>query len=305
MLLRGLAEFAMKGYWQAALIIAAMSSLALALPPASYLASAVIALGTLRAGPKDGFIIIGFAAVFFALAAAFLFKQPYLVAVFALVSWLPVYGMTLILGFSRSLALSLLVAAGIGLVMIMLTYLLVADPATWWLEVMAPFVEMLQAEPDWQLDEAQTQAFASTLAGMMTGLIVAGLYVNVVLGLLLGRSWQAALYNPGGFAEEFQQLNLGKLAAVITALVAIVAAIPGEGFAFIQDCLPILLVLLALQGVAVVHAVVRQGNRHTGWLIAMYILLLIMMPQMVFLLALIGVSDQWFNFRQRSIGQGE
>jgi len=37
----------------------------------------------------------------------------------------------------------------------------------------------------------------------------------------------------------------------------------------------------------------------------MYILLLIMMPQMVFLLALIGVLEQWFNFRRSSVEQGE
>ena len=72
-----------------------------------------------------------------------------------------------------------------------------------------------------------------------------------------------------------------------------------------QDCLPVLLVLFAVQGVAVVHAVVRLQQKHKAWLIVMYILLLIMMPQMVFLLALIGVLEQWFNFRQRSVEHGE
>ena len=69
--------------------------------------------------------------------------------------------------------------------------------------------------------------------------------------------------------------------------------------------LPILLVLFAVQGVAVTHAIVRLQQRHKAWLVVMYVLLLIMMPQMAVLLALIGVLDQWFNFRQRSLEQGE
>jgi hypothetical protein len=53
----------------------------------------------------------------------------------------------------------------------------------------------------------------------------------------------------------------------------------------------------------VVHAIVRQQQRHKAWLIIMYVLLLIMMPQMVVFLAMIGVLEQWFNYRQRSLGQ--
>jgi hypothetical protein len=37
----------------------------------------------------------------------------------------------------------------------------------------------------------------------------------------------------------------------------------------------------------------------------MYVLLLIMTSQMAVLLALIGVLEQWFNFRQGSLEQDE
>ncbi|MFT7234587.1 MAG: Na+-transporting NADH:ubiquinone oxidoreductase subunit NqrB, partial [Methylophagaceae bacterium] len=166
-------------------------------------------------------------------------------------------------------------------------------------------VEMLQTQPNWQLEQAETESFVATLSNMMTGLVVAGLFTNVVLGLLLGRAWQAGLYNPGGFAEEFQQIQLGKVPAIITILMAAIALISGAGFAIIQNCLPILLVLFSVQGVAVVHCVVRMQQKHKGWLVVMYVLLLVMMPQMVFLLAVVGVLEQWFNFRRRSVERGE
>ena len=304
-MLTGLANFSMQGRWQAAMVIAAMSLMALAIPPVSYLASGIIALGTLRAGPKEGITVVAIATIVFAIAATFLLNQPHITGLFLISSWLPVYGVTLILGYTRSLAVSLLVTAGIGLLLVVGAYIVLPDPAAWWLQMMGPFVEMLQAQPDWQLEQAETESFVAALSSMMTGLIFAGLFTNVVLGLLLGRAWQADLYNQGGFAEEFQQLQLGKGPAIITVAVALSALLPGAGFAIMQDCLPVLLVLFAVQGVAVVHAVVRLQQKHKAWLIVMYILLLIMMPQMVFLLALIGVLEQWFNFRQRSVEHGE
>lgn len=304
-MLRGLASFSMQGRWQAAMVIAAMSLMALVIPPVSYLAGGIITLSTLKAGPKEGIRVVAIATVVFAIAVTLLLNQPYMTGLFLISSWLPVYGITLLLGYTRSLAVSLLVAVGIGLLLVGVTYLVLPDPAAWWIQMMAPFVQMLQAQPNWQLNQADTESFVAALSNMMTGLIVAGLFANVLLGLLLGRAWQAGLYNPGGFAEEFQQLQLGKMPAVLTVIVALAALLPGNGLAMLQDCLPILLVLFAVQGVAVVHAIVRLQQKHKAWLIVMYILLLIMMPQMVFLLALIGVLEQWFNFRRRSQVRGE
>jgi hypothetical protein len=35
----------------------------------------------------------------------------------------------------------------------------------------------------------------------------------------------------------------------------------------------------------------------------MYVLLVLMLPQMVMMLATLGVLDQWFDFRKRSRGE--
>ena len=304
-MLSGLANFSMQGRWQAAMVVAVTSLMALMIPPASYIASGIIALSTLRAGPKEGIRVIAIATIVFAIAVTILLNQPHLTGLFLISSWLPVYGVTLLLGFTRSLVVSLLVTTGIGLLLVGGTYILLSDPALWWSQMIGPFVEMLQTQPNWQLEQTETESFVATLSNMMTGLVVAGLFTNVVLGLLLGRAWQAGLYNPGGFAEEFQQIQLGKVPAIITILMAAIALLSGAGFAIIQNCLPILLVLFSVQGVAVVHCVVRMQQKHKAWLVVMYVLLLVMMPQMVFLLAVVGVLEQWFNFRRRSVERGE
>ena len=304
-MLRDLVVFTMQGRWQSAIIIATMSLLALMLPPVSYLASGIIALCTLRAGPKEGITVLLIATSVFALAAMLLMNQPLLAGVFLMSNWLPVYGISLMLGYTRSLSMSLLVTTGIGILLVVGTYIILPSPAEWWLQMMMPMVEMLEAQPGWKLSQTETQSFVSALSRVMTGLLVAGLFANIVLGLLLGRAWQAELYSPESFAKEFQQLRLGKVAATVMAVTTVTALLASSSVPLLQDFIPILIVLFVVQGLAVTHAIVRLQQRHKAWLIVMYILLLIMTSQMAVLLALIGVLEQWFNFRQGSLEQDE
>ncbi|MDQ7073399.1 MAG: DUF2232 domain-containing protein, partial [Gammaproteobacteria bacterium] len=68
------------------------------------------------------------------------------------------------------------------------------------------------------------------------GLVAASLTINIIIGLLIGRALQAKLYNPGGFAGEFQQFNLGKPAAVITIGLMVVTILPlGQMLALLRS----------------------------------------------------------------------
>lgn len=300
-MLRGIAVFSMQGRWQAAIAVALLSLGALMLPPLSYLVSGVISLSTLRMGPKEGAKIVVASTVIFTLLAGLLLGQFYISGLFLLSSWLPILGISLVLGYTRSLALSLLAAGGLGIVLVLVTYLVLPDPALWWQEIIEPFMATFVEQPSWQLDESETQLLLSNLSGMMTGLIAAGFSLNLMLGLLIGRAWQAKLYNPGGFASEFTELKLGKPAAIVTTILMVAAISPlGESLAILQDCLPVILTVFALQGLSVVHAIVRQKQKHTFWLVAIYVLLIVILPQMMVLLAMIGVLEQWFNFRRHS-----
>ncbi|HEC59895.1 hypothetical protein LCGC14_0554060 [marine sediment metagenome] len=305
-MLQGIAQFSMRGRWQAAGVIALLSVAALMLPPFSYLASGVIALCTLRMGPKEGIKVVLATTVIFSLIAGLLLNNFYLSGLFLISSWLPILGASWILGYTRSLAMSLLATTALSIVVVLGFYLVIPDPSLWWQQVIAPFAESLTQQPNWQFDQTQTQAIVLNLSSMMTGLMAAGLSLNIMLGLLIGRSWQAKLYNPGGFADEFQQLRLGKSIAILTLIMMVVTALPlGDGMSILRACLPVLLVVFTLQGLSVVHAIVRQQKRQSFWLVAVYVLLLVMMPQMAVLLTIIGVLEQWFNFRRLNIVSDE
>jgi hypothetical protein len=301
-MLRGIAVFAMQGRWQAAVAIALFSVAALMLPPLSYIASGVIALSTLRMGPKEGVKVVAAATVILTLITGLLLNKIFISGLFLISSWLPMLGVTLVLGYTRSLAAGLLAASGLAIVCVFGAYIVLPNPAEWWQQLMAPFFDVVSQQKGWQYDQAQTRDLVVSMSSMMTGLIAAGVSINVMLGLLIGRAWQAKLYNPGGFANEFHQLRLGKPAAILTTVVIAISASPlSESLIVIRECLPVLLAVFALQGLSIAHAIVKQQQKRSFWLVAIYVLLIVMMPQMVVLLAVIGVLEQWLNFRKHSI----
>ncbi len=301
-MLRTIAVFSMKGALYAAGIIALFSLAALVLPPFNYIASGIIALYTLRMGPKDGIKVIAFSTVMLTVVTMLFSDKAFISGVFLLSSWLPVLVASLVLGYTRSLAASLLTAGALGVLFVTGIYLFLPEPALWWQELMTPFWDVVSQQKGWQMSPDKTQEMVVVLSTMMTGLVAASLVINIVIGLLIGRALQAKLYNPGGFASEFQQLSLGKPAAVLTVGLMAITILPlGNEIAFLRECLPVVLAVFALQGLSVVHAIVKNQQKSLFWLVAIYALLIIILPQMVVILAVIGILEQWFNFRHRSV----
>lgn len=301
-MLRIIAVLSMRGVAYAASIIALFSLAALVLPPFNYIASGIIALFTLRMGPKDGIKVVAFSTVIFTIIMVLFANKAFISGVFLVSSWLPVLGASLVLGYTRSLATSLLFAAGLGILFVLGMYIFIPEPALWWQELMTPFWNVISQQSGWKLDSQETQEMIVALSAIMTGLVAASLTINIVIGLLIGRALQAKLYNPGGFAGEFQQFNLGKPAAIITIGLMVVTILPlGQMLTVLRECLPVVLTVFALQGLSVVHAIVNNQKKSVFWLVAIYTMLIIILPQMVVILAVIGILEQWFNFRHRSL----
>jgi len=299
---RGIARFSTQGRWQAAIAITLLSFVALVLPPVSYLAGGVIALCTLRMGPKEGISVVLATTVVFTLFAGLLLNQFSVAGLFLLSSWLPVLAISLILGYTRSLATSLLVAVGLGLIVVLGFHLVLADPTLWWNTLISPAFEAATSRDSWQLEPAQTQALLGDISSMMTGFVAASFSLNAILGLFIGRAWQADAVNQGGFGQEFRQLNVGKPAAVLTTVLLLMTLTSfGVKGSLLVDLLIVTLMLFVLQGIAVVHAIVKQRQKHKFWLIAMYILLVVMPLQMMLVLVILGILEQWFNFRKQSL----
>jgi len=80
-------------------------------------------------------------------------------------------------------------------------------------------------------------------------------------------------------------------------LVAVALVGPGRIGATAVDLLIVAAVMFMLQGLAVAHGLAGSARAHVGWLVMIYILLVVAMPETVVTLAVAGIVDNWFDFR--------
>ena len=136
-----------------------------------------------------------------------------------------------------------------------------------------------------------TPPTALQVAGML-GVVSA---VSSVMCLLLARYWQSALYNPGGFGEEFRKLYLSPMATAALVLPALGVYAMGTEY---RTWAMILIVPLTFAGLALVHARAKRRGQGAGWLTGFYLAWLILDPvKLVVVVA--AIADSWIGFRQR------
>ena len=119
--------------------------------------------------------------------------------------------------------------------------------------------------------------------------------MSVALGaLFLARSWQAGLFNPGGFQKEFHALSLGRNAALVCVLVIVLSVVQNGQLAGAVAF--VVIFAFFIQGLAVSHSLVKQRGMHRFWLYGIYVLLFI--PHTMLLLAALGLADNMFRLRR-------
>jgi hypothetical protein len=286
----------MRGRSQASLVAAASALLSLIVPLIGLVSSAAIALVTLRTGPRGGLIVALFAGVASALLAWLALGSPVPAIGFVTALWLPVIVLGAVLRQTRSLDLTIQLAALFGLVIVAAVRLQTSDPASYWAELLEPVREGLVESGI--LDAAASGDLVARIARWMTGAFAATFYFQMLLALFLGRWWQALLYNPGGFGDEFRafrvQTGVGYLGLALLALVLVL-----DEALWAAELLLLLAPLFFFQGVAIAHSIAHGLSASRGWLVGFYALLILVMPHAEMLVAGVGFVDTWANFRER------
>jgi hypothetical protein len=301
--MRAIAAFIMRGRLQAIIVAAGMALLGGLFPPGWLLSGGVVGLVTLVQGPREGMLNAFAATSIVVLLSGVLALQPALqaVGIFVLL-WLPiVWLLALVLYQSRSLALTLLITALLGGAIVMVVYVLVDAPAQWWyshvIEQLLPMMKQAGMEIP---DQAAFEADMRDASRIMTGTLAAIISFGLAVSLLIARWWQSEVTRPGAFGDEYRNLRLGATAAVITALLVVPAWITNGGFAEItSNLLIVALVLFMFQGLALGHAVVKQFGNNPAWLVVMYVVMVFSMPYGLLFVAVLGVLDNWVDFRAR------
>ena len=298
--MKALANFILRGPSQAILVAVGMAVLAMMLPPLSLLSGAVIALVTLRNGPRSGVVVMLGSTAFIGVLAYLSFGNAAAGLVFLGLLWLPLWILGWVLRATRALALATAVAGMLGIVGVVAMYAFIGDISSWWQQVLMAMFKPAMEQGGVLAEPAEVEVILAQLSTIMTGIAAAGMTLNTIMCLYLARAWQAQLFNPGGFREEFRGLRLGRGLAILSlAFIATSLLSLGTVSNMAGEIVIVILSLYILQGLALLHAVVAQRNMHVAWLVVTYLLMLFVLPQLTVLVALMGLVDTWVDFRRR------
>ncbi|SFW82504.1 MULTISPECIES: hypothetical protein [Pseudomonas] len=283
--MRALADFIMRGRVQATLVVAGSA----ALPLLFWLSAAAGCLVLLRRG-SDALSVLGI-GLLSALVSWYFLKDPTTLLVL-----LGAGGLALVLRAGHTWNRVLLCSVAVGL-------LCAVSLGT----VFSSFIESLAQTFEhvlplamggvYETFSADQKAFLTALsAPLMIISIASSLQIFSVLCLILGRYWQASLYNPGGFGREFRAIRFPK--SVALSLLAVMCVAPFFGLHALI-LLPLCSVALVFAGLALIHGLVAQKRLATFWLVGMYVTLLPFMHLLGPLLVVLAIVDSLIDFRGR------
>ena len=213
--MRGLAEFIMRGRWQALAVAVLGSVLVIAAP----MSAAAIALVTMAQGMRNGTwvalwallpaLLLGWVSGDY--GTGFLLLSVYVGAV--------VLAQTLSLSFALMAIVPVSAVGGFALLTFNTAFLEAM------LSMLDAWIAALQSESPETGDSLN--ALRPT-ANQVAGLMATGNAFLASLSLLLGRYWQSALFKPGAFGEEFRALKLPGALTALLVLVAMAGALNGS-----------------------------------------------------------------------------
>lgn len=282
--MRALAEFIMRGRVQATLVVV----VAAILPLLFWLSSAAACLVLLRRGFRDALGILIWAL----LPALFWW---YLGDPRVLLLSAGSLGLALVLrsGLPWSKVVLCSVALGVLYAVVLGSVASLREPIeAVSMEAQKLWPQMFGADYQ-QLPVEQRQMLEASLSPLaLIGFTAMTLQVVSLLCLMLGRYWQALLYNPGGFGQEFRALRLPSGVALVLLIGALLGSSLGPHWAMARLFCS---VPLLFAGLALVHGVVAEKPAFRFWLVGTYVCLLVVYP----LLIMLAVVDSLIDFRGR------
>jgi hypothetical protein len=271
--MRALAEYVMLGRRQAIITVLLCGFF----PLLYFFSAAVVALVTLRKGRNEGLLIL----LWSMLPAGLLLAMGDITPLYLMTG---TFALAMTLRNSLSWQMVLLVATAIGLT----TQLSLVFQPGYQVQM-----ELFSASLETQLNQdAQTQYTAEQIVDL--GISIYGAYhaLMVMICLMIGRWWQALLYNPGGFRQELHNLRIDPRIMIFllgVILVGLMDIPPLDGW------LPLFCIAPMFAGLAIAHYIVAKKAMGTPWLVLIYMTLLMMAPAIL----LLGMADSLLDLRKR------
>jgi hypothetical protein len=187
---------------------------------------------------------------------------------------------------------------GLALLLVLLFAVLPDPVGMWRAQIEAVWTSMANAGFRIEGDrDYNVAAWSRTMWGALAAMTL----VTVFGSVLLGRWWQSLLDAPGSFGAEYRQLRLGRALGIATTVLLIAALVTDS--ALVASLAWVTFTALAFQGLAAAHRSKAVGRLNRGWLVAIYVLLIVLPVTsiVVFMLALWGFADNWLRPRTQNV----
>lgn len=277
-----LAKYAMRGPSQTILV----SSIAMLIPMMFWFSAAIVALVTLRKGVQQGAVVF-FWTVLPAMAWLLSVQDPGALFVLMLA-----FIMACVLRASMSWQSTLLAGAVLSMVLGWLTPVLLPGLIEILMNLADAFFKQLAEQSD-QAYDAETQA-------SFRSLLVAGFassFYGIAIGsVCLARSWQAKLFNPGGWQQELHKIRIQP--KVLLGILLVISVVPTLGLNG-SVVLFVAIVLLVFCGIALVHGLIAMKKMAVHWLIGFYMSIIFLFPTILLLVVLAAIVDSLIDFRSK------
>jgi hypothetical protein len=277
------------GWWQGPVLAA----LCFQLPLLQWLSMAILALVTLRGGLQQAAItLMGMlVATFFATQAQGILPLVGVVAALVLVLSAQVLRELRRLEWAWVAAASLTVVG--FLILIYGVPEVLQQYKTLMSQVLKVWVDSQPAADAAALREDLLQENA-ILEAFFVQLLAVSVMLSVGVGLTLGRYWQAALFNPGGFGEELRQFRLEpSLAIVLLGLWLLMQS----GSLVVSGLSQVLWLPFLVGGIGCFHWFAAQRKLPVFSYVAFYILVLLIQIVVV----VFALIDSFFDVRRRMV----
>ncbi|MGL6162145.1 hypothetical protein [Microbulbifer sp.] len=274
--MRALAEFIMRGRVRAVLIT--MVGIPLISP-------AALALVSLRRGGSEGLMVLAWALLPVIAAGLSGYMSPLMTGL-AASHFAAVFCGAMLLRGTRSWGAALVGVTAVAAAGILLT-------AHFSGGLLQSLLEAAEASGGGQAEQLR-QVFGSE--PLATGYLSWVSAITVALALVLGRWWQALLYNPGGFRQEFHQLRM-PLPLAAAGMLLWVFGLVSEGLVFWGAVVAFPMVVA---GIALIHWLVARRGWGRGPLVALYVMLVIAALPLAGFLCGLALIDSWIDIRGRA-----
>jgi hypothetical protein len=282
--MRAMAELIMRGRRQATFVVVGCA----ALPLLFWLSAAASCLVLLRRGPKDALGILAWGVL--PALVWWYFGEPRTLMVL-----LGSVVLAALLRAGHSWVRVLLASVLLGLVYGVVVGIVFREPIAATAGELQKLMPQMLGGVYQQLSVGEREHLGSLFAPVLTGLIAALLQVVTLLSLMLGRYWQALLYNPGGFGLEFRALRIPLPLAMLLLAGMLIGPNVSPDLAMLASLCSVPLVFAAI---ALMHGL-AYGKQARFWLVGMYVALLVFMQLFYPLLVAVAIVDSLIDFRGR------